>query len=111
LYPWAFTTRPNPRRAQYERAGRAFEREVRGATYRTMQATDWYSTVGDLDDWLDAEFGTLAFTIEVSRPMTYLSNLRRASNPFAWLNPVQVAPAVTGIAPGIDVLLRDSLAA
>lgn len=111
LYPWAFTSRPNPRRAKYERAGRAFEQSLRGVTYRVMQATDWYSTVGDMDDWLDAEFGTLAFTVEVSRPMRWLSNLRRLSNPFAWSNPVDVRPAVCGIAPGVDALVREALAA
>jgi carboxypeptidase T len=111
LYPWAFTSRPNPRRAKYERAGRAFTGSLRGVSYRVMQATDWYSTVGDMDDWLDAEFGTLAFTVEVSRPMRRLANLRRLSNPFAWSNPVDVRPAVDGIAPGVDALVREALAA
>jgi len=111
LYPWAFTSRPNPRRAQYERAGRAFAGALRGASYRTMQATDWYATVGDMDDWLDAEYGTLAFTVEVSRPMWRVGNLRRWSNPFAWSNPVDVGPAVYGVAPGVDVLVQESLAA
>jgi carboxypeptidase T len=111
LYPWAFTTRPNPRRDSYERAGRAFVGAMRGAAYRVMQATDWYSTVGDLDDWLDATYGTLAFTVEVSRPFRRLSNLRRLSNPFAWSNPVDLAPAVVGVAAGVDALVRESLAA
>jgi hypothetical protein len=111
LYPWAFTTRPNPRRAHYERAGRAFMGGLRGATYRMMQATEWYPTIGDMDDWLDATYGTLAFTVEVSRPFRRLSNLRRLSNPFAWSNPIDVAPAVTGMAPGVDALVREGLAA
>jgi predicted deacylase len=109
LYPWAFTERPNPRRRSYERAGRAFVHALRGASYRVMQATEWYSTVGDLDDWLDAEYGTLAFTVEVSRPMRNLSNLRRLSNPFAWSNPIEVGPALTGIAPGVQALVREAL--
>jgi len=111
LYPWAFTDRPNPRRKSYERAGRAFVQALRGASYRVMQATDWYSTVGDLDDWLDVQYGTLAFTVEVSRPMRRLSNLRRLSNPFAWSNPIDVAPAVIGIAPGVEALVREALLA
>jgi predicted deacylase len=111
LYPWAFTSRPNPRRAQYERAGRAFTRALTGATYRVMQATDWYSTVGDMDDWLDAEYGTLAFTVEVSRPLRRLSNLRRASNPFAWSNPVDVSGALRGVPHGVDALVQEALAA
>jgi carboxypeptidase T len=111
LYPWAFTALPNPRKAKYDRAGRAFSGALRGASYRVMQATDWYATVGDMDDWLDAELGTLAFTVEVSRPMTRLANLRRLSNPFAWSNPVDVPGSVDGLAPGADVLVREALAA
>jgi predicted deacylase len=111
LYPWAFTARPNPRKREYERAGRAFVGGLRGASYRVMQATDWYATVGDLDDWLDAEYGTLAFTVEVSRPMRFFANLRRLSNPFAWQNPVKVGPSVVGIAPGVDALVNEALAA
>jgi predicted deacylase len=111
LYPWAFTSRPNPRRDRYERAGRAFTRGLRGAEYRVMQATDWYSTVGDMDDWLDARYGTLAFTVEVSRPMRYGINLRRLSNPFAWSNPAQVRPEVRAIPAATDSLMREALAA
>jgi predicted deacylase len=111
LYPWAFTSRANPRQAKYERAGRAFTRSLRRIEYRVMQATDWYSTVGDMDDWLDAELGTLAFTVEVSRPMRRLANLRRMSNPFAWSNPVDVRGAVDGVAPGVGALISEALAA
>ncbi|HEY4011901.1 MAG TPA: M14 family metallopeptidase [Polyangiaceae bacterium] len=111
LYPWAFTARQNPRRESYERAARAFVGALRGLRYRAMQATEWYTTVGDLDDWIDAEYGTLAFTVEVSRPMRRLSNLRRLSNPFAWSNPIDVAPSVAGVASGVDALVREALAA
>jgi carboxypeptidase T len=110
LYPWAFTALRNPRREGYESAARAFVGAMRGEHYRTMQATDWYSTVGDLDDWIDAAYGTLAFTLEVSKPMRRLSNLRRLSNPFAWSNPVEVASAVTGLPRGVAALLREALA-
>jgi carboxypeptidase T len=111
LYPWAYTSRPNPKRAIYERAGRAFVRGLRGPEYRVMQATEWYATVGDMDDWLDAAYGTLAFTVEVSRPMRRLANVRRWSNPFAWSNPVDVDGAVRGVGEGADALVRESLAA
>jgi len=113
LYPWAFTAKPNPRRQRYERAGRAFLGALPHASpsYRFMQATEWYRTVGDMDDWLDSELGTLAFTVEVSRPMRRLSNLWRATNPFAWSNPVEMAPAVSPVAPGVDALVREALAA
>jgi predicted deacylase len=111
LYPWAYTSAPNPKRDRYERAGRAFVRQSRGPSYRVMQATEWYSTVGDMDDWLDAAFGTLAFTVEVSRPMRALSNWRRATNPFAWSNPVEVAPSLAGVASGARALVQEALAA
>jgi hypothetical protein len=114
LYPWAFTSRPNPRLPEYERAASAFTRSLRGLSYRAMQATQWYSVVGDLDDWLDAAFGTLAFTVEVSRPLRpWLrpSDARRVGNPFAWSNPLDVRAAVSGIAPGADALVREALAA
>ncbi len=111
LYPWAYTSRPNPRRASYERAGRSFVRALRGPEYRVMQATDWYATVGDMDDWLDAAFGTLAYTVEISRPMRRLENARRWSNPFAWSNPIDVRGAVRGVGTGVDALVRESLAA
>jgi hypothetical protein len=52
-----------------------------------MQATEWYSTVGDMDDWLDAEYGTLAFTVEVSRPMRRLTSLA------LWVSaPISIVP-------------------
>lgn len=111
LYPWAYTSMPNPKRATYERAGRAFVQGLRGLEYRVMQATDWYSTVGDMDDWLDAAYGTLAFTVEVSRPMRGLRNLRRWTNPFAWSNPVDVRGAIHGVGDGTDAMVRDALAA
>jgi predicted deacylase len=111
LYPWAYTSRPNPKRDIYQRAGRAFVKGLRRPEYRVMQATDWYATVGDMDDWLDAAYGTLAFTVEISRPMRRLSNARRWSNPFAWSNPVDVKGAVKGVGAGVDALVRESLAA
>ena len=111
LYPWAYTSRPNPKRDVYQRAGRAFVNGMRGPEYGVMQATDWYATVGDMDDWLDAAYGTLAFTVEISRPMRSLANVRRSSNPFAWSNPVDVDGAVRGVGTAVDALVRESLAA
>jgi hypothetical protein len=111
LYPWAYTSRPNPKRDVYQRAGRAFVKGLRGPEYSVMQATDWYATIGDMDDWLDAAYGTLAFTVEVSRPMRRLANVRRWSNPFAWSNPIDLCGAVRGVGAGADALVRESLAA
>jgi predicted deacylase len=111
LYPWAFTARPNPKKARYERVGSAFRNALPRAPYRVMQAVSWYSTVGDLDDWLDAELGTMAFTVEVSRPMARLADVRRALDPFAWMNPTKVEPATSNLTPGVHALLREALAA
>jgi len=111
LYPWAHTRKANPRRARYERIGGAFRGALRHTAYDVMQATQFYPTVGDLDDWLDAELGTTAFTVEVSRPMKRLANVRRALQPFAWLNPTRVAPAVENLTPGLGALVREALAA
>jgi predicted deacylase len=110
LYPWAHTRRPNPRRARYERVGARLRDGVPGARYQVKQATQWYATVGDLDDWLDEELGTLAFTVEVSRPMASRANRFRALDPFAWMNPVRVEPVTTELAPGLDALLTEALA-
>lgn len=111
LYPWAYTSRPNPRRALYEGAGDAFLGGLRGPRYRVMQARSWYPIVGDLDDWLDAAFGTLAFTVEISRPMRERRNLRHFGNPFAWSNPVHVGGSVAGVAPAARALVDSALAA
>jgi hypothetical protein len=111
LYPWAHTRKPNPRRARYERIGGAFRRSLRHTLYEVMQATQFYATVGDMDDWLDAELGTLAFTVEVSHPMRRLANARRALQPFAWHNPMRVAPVVENVTPALGTLVRESLAA
>jgi hypothetical protein len=111
LYPWAHTRKPNPRRARYERAGGAFRRSLRHTAYEVMQATQFYATVGDMDDWLDAELGTLAFTVEVSRPMRRFANARRMLQPFAWHNPTRVAPVVENVTPALGTLVRESLAA
>jgi predicted deacylase len=111
LYPWAFTREANPRKARYERAGAVFQRSLRDTSYSVMQATQLYSTVGDMDDWLDAELGTMAFTVEVSRPRPHRQGLRDVLNPFAWLNPRRTGPATTNLTPGLKALVHESCAA
>ncbi|HEY2517938.1 MAG TPA: M14 family zinc carboxypeptidase, partial [Polyangiaceae bacterium] len=56
LYPWAFTAKPNPRVRKYEKLGGVFRGAQPRAPYTVMQARQFYSIIGDMDDWLDAEF-------------------------------------------------------
>lgn len=111
LYPWAHTPKKNPRAPRYERVGRVFRASLPRTPYSVMQAMQFYPTVGDMDDWLDAELGTLAFTVEVSRPMRALANVRHGLNPFAWSNPTRVAPAIENLTPGVGALVREAVAA
>src|SRR5262249_41900763 len=111
LYPWAFTAKPNPRVARYQRIGAAFRRAQPRKPYALMQARDLYATIGDMDDWLDAELGTLAFTVEVSRPTWSLVRASRLFNPFCWMNPPDVESTVANLTPGVSALMEEALAA
>lgn len=110
LFPWAHTAKRNPRHTRYEAIGGAFRRAQR-RPYDVMQAIGLYATVGDLDDWLDAELGTLAFTVEVSRPSRALLSPRRLLNPFCWMNPTEVASTVSNLTPGLRALTSAALEA
>jgi carboxypeptidase T len=105
LYPWAFTRAPNPRAAEYRRLGGLFARALPTARYVVRPAIDWYAIVGDLDDWLDSQFGTLAFTVEVSRLDARLFHPQRLINPFCWANPTRVDATVQNLTPAIIALL------
>jgi carboxypeptidase T len=111
LYPWGFTSKPNPRARAYERIGADFRRAQPRSRYAVMQARDLYATSGDMDDWLDAELGTLAFTLEVSRPSLALLRPSRITNPFCWMNPQDVRATVTNSTPGVSALVTSALAA
>lgn len=110
LYPWAFTSKPNPRVARYQRIGAAFRRAQPRLPYALLQAQQLYATVGDMDDWLDAELGTLAFTVEVSRPGG-MWRPSRLLNPFCWMNPADVGRTVSNVTPGMSALVGEALAA
>jgi len=108
LYPWAHTREPNPRRALYSTLGATFGAALRGAPFSIGQATQLYPTIGDLDDWLDAELGTLAFTVEVSTLDRRLFHPGRLLNPFCWMNPSSesvVEATIEGLAPAVAALL------
>lgn len=106
LYPWAWTSNPNPRWRRYRWLGEAFVRTMSALTpYRCKQAIEWYPTMGDLDDWLDAEFGTLAFTVEVGGLDRRLLHPRRFVNPFCWMNPTHAEATAKTVSPGVVGLM------
>ncbi len=101
LFPWAWTRDRNPRWSRYQGLGQAFARPMSGmSSYRCRQAIDLYPTVGDLDDWLDARLGTLAFTVEVGGLDRRLLHPLRFVNPFCWMNPTRVEATVGTVAAG-----------
>jgi murein tripeptide amidase MpaA len=109
LYPWAYTSRANPRAAEYRALGSALTRSLVRFPYEVRQARQLYSVLGDMDDWLDAEVGSLAFTVEVSRPSVKLRNFRRLLNPFWWMNPSRVTDVVADLTPGVLALMASAL--
>jgi hypothetical protein len=108
LYPWAFSRTPNPRLPRYARLAEVFLRKLPNAVYRCRQAIDWYPIVGDLDDWLDLQFGTTAFTVEVSGLDRRLLH-PRVLNPFWWMNPIDIDRAVANVGPGVVGLIAGSV--
>lgn len=110
LYPWAHTRRPHPRTEAYRDLGAAFLEAQGERRYDLRPAHALYPTVGDLDDWLDAEFGTFAYTVEVSTLCRRLLDPRRLLNPFHWMNPLDPAAAVAPAAEGSLALVERFLA-
>lgn len=112
LHPWAYTDAPPPaaRRAEYRRLGAAFASATRARPYAVKQASAFYPTIGDLDDWLDATFGTLAFTVEVGALDRRLVDPRRLVNPFWWMNPTRVEETVENVVPAVLGLLDAGVA-
>jgi len=105
LYPWAYTARENERAGEYRALAAAMtEAQVR-SPYRLRQARQLYPVLGDMDDWLDAALGTLAFTVEVSRPDVGLLDGRHLLNPFCWMNPGAVRKTVDDLTPGVLALV------
>ena len=106
LYPWAYTNTENPRAGEYRALARVMMQAIHRFPYRAKQARQLYSVLGDMDDWLDAELGTLAFTIEVGRPDW---RVRQLTNPFAWMNPLEPNDAVRDLTPGVLALISSAL--
>jgi carboxypeptidase T len=109
LFPWAHSRAPNPRLPSYQRLAAAFVQATAAIPYRFRQAIDFYPTIGDLDDWLDSSFGTLALTVEVGALDRRLLHPRRFINPFCWMNPSAIGPTVSNTAPGVVGLMRSAL--
>jgi hypothetical protein len=105
LYPWAYTSSRNPRTESYRGLGEELLKGVTRYPYALRQARSLYSMVGEMDDWLDAELGTLSFTVEVSRPKFALKTFGRLFNPFHWMNPERIAEVVKDLTPGVCALL------
>ncbi len=110
LYPWGHTRAPNPRSHRYQGLVTAFSEALLRTPYSCGQAINFYPTVGDLDDWLDARFGTLAMTVEVGALDRRLLNPRRLLNAFCWMNPSDVEGTVRNVTPGVLGLLGAKLA-
>ncbi len=108
LYPWGFSRRPNLRHAAYGHLAQAFMGSLAGTKYSFRQASQFYPTVGDLDDWLDHNYGTLAMTVEVGSLNRRLWNPLRLLNPFCWMNPLRIESTVRNLVPGVHALLRSS---
>ena len=107
LHPWASARQPHPRLPAYRALADAFLRGRPGSQFKVRQAAALYPMVGDLDDWLDLTFGTLALTVEVGRLDRRLLH-PRAANPFWWANPVDPTTALDQVTPGVLALLEAS---
>ncbi len=104
LYPWAHTAAPNTRDPEYRRLGEAFCGALPTEPYDFRQARGLYPTIGDMDDWLDAELGTLAYTVELGRLDWSVLAPRRFFNPFFWMNPEDPSLSVSNVLPGIAAM-------
>jgi carboxypeptidase T len=109
LYPWAHTRDANPRLPAYRKLAQGFTSELGGVKYRCQQAVEFYPTIGDLDDWLDVTFGTLALTVEVGGLDRRLFHPLRFINVFCWMNPTRILPTVGNLIPGLVGLLEAGL--
>lgn len=100
---------PAIRAPLYRALGDAFCRALPRDRYEVRQAARWYPTIGDMDDCLDADLGTLALTVEVSRPARSFRDLPRLLNPLWWPNPREADEAIDNVVPGVGALLCDAL--
>ncbi len=105
LHPRGFTREPHPDTARFRALGGAFT-GAQERPYKVMSSARLYPVLGDLDDWLDARFGTRAFTVEVGQLDRRLLDPRRLVNPFWWMNPTAVTATVGNAAAGAVALVQ-----
>lgn len=106
LFPWAHSAKPNPRAETYRMLARRFVAAMTHEPYTARQARNFYPTVGDMDDWLDARAGVLAFTVEVSRLTRRILAPHRLLNPFFWMNPKNAQKTLANLIPGVQALIE-----
>ncbi len=109
LFPWAHSRERNPRYGNYVKLADSFLQTLPSIPYRCRQAISLYPTLGDLDDWLDATYGSVAYTVEVSGLDNRLLHPLRFINPFCWMNPSRIEPTVANLSPAIASLIGASL--
>ena len=90
VFPWGFKPDATPHKEYFERMGAVFNEHQNKSKYTVQQSSEWYQTVGDLDDWLYARYGVLSLTVEVAKKDKRLLNPIRAINPFWWYNPTNI---------------------
>lgn len=105
LYPWAFTRLPIAHAHEYRRLGAAFA-GAQERPYRVSQSCSLYPTLGDLDDWLEADMGIRSVTIEVSRPDRSLLRSFGFMRPIRWMNPTNMSGALENVVPGMIAMLE-----
>jgi predicted deacylase len=108
LYPWAFTRDPSRYADEYVRLAEAFTAN-QSRPYKVSQSCAWYPTLGDLDDWLEAEFDVRAMTVEVSKPDRALLRSFGLFEPIRWMNPRNISGTLENVAPGVLALLAATL--
>ena len=108
LFPWAHSFERHPAARAYEAMGAAMNAEMNGPRYQVKPSAQLYPVIGDFDDWLDAEFGTMAMTVEVSALDRRLLHPRRLLNAFSWMNPTRVTETTDALVPGLVALLEQA---
>jgi predicted deacylase len=108
LFPYAHSFARHPEARAYEAMGAAMNAEMAGPRYQVKPSAQLYPVIGDFDDWLDAEFGTMAMTVEVSTLDRRLLHPKRLFNPFSWMNPTRVEETTGALVPGLLALLEQA---
>jgi len=104
LYPWGYTDDPTPDKTKLHAQAVSMAdkiRAVHGASYTPEQSSDLYLASGETTDWLYAQNGAAAFTIEL-RP--------RSASPGFKLPESQITPTFEENLPAALYLIDQALA-